>query len=284
MTADSDMTDLSHPLNRAGQTAIPVSTYRLQLNKQLTFAEATRFIAYLRRLGISHCYVSPYLKARPGSTHGYDIVDHNELNPEIGSPEDFERFIEELQKNRMGLISDIVPNHMAIMGSDNAWWLDVLENGQASCHAVFFDIDWHPVKKALQNKILLPVLGDHYGNILEQRQLKLVFDADQGEFSVYYYQHRFPVDPQTYPFILSSQHPHLPDYFTADDQVFMEYQTVDNSFSKLPLRTDRAEEKLEERKRDKEVFKKQLAKLYGENMLRVFEDVEKTAARLRASP
>ncbi|MGZ5601292.1 MAG: alpha-amylase family glycosyl hydrolase, partial [Methylobacter sp.] len=96
-----------------GQAAIPVSTYRLQLNRQFTFAEATRSIAYLRKLGISHCYVSPYLKARPGSTHGYDIVDHNELNPEIGSPEDFERFIEELQKNGMGLISDIVPNHMA---------------------------------------------------------------------------------------------------------------------------------------------------------------------------
>ncbi|MGZ4955684.1 MAG: malto-oligosyltrehalose synthase [Methylobacter sp.] len=261
MTADFNMTVLPDPLNQPGQAAIPVSTYRLQFNKQFTFAEATRFIAYLRRLGISHFYVSPYLKARPGSTHGYDIVDHNELNPEIGSHEDFEQFIDELHKNGMGLVTDIVPNHMAIMGSDNIWWLDVLENGQASCHASFFDIDWYPVKKALQHKILLPVLGDHYGNILEQQELKLVFDADQGEFSVYYYQHRFPVDPQTYPFILNSQHQQLLNHFTADDPVFMEYQTVDNSFSKLPLRIDRAEEKVEERKRDKEVFKKQLAKL-----------------------
>lgn len=251
--------------NRQREADIPVSTYRLQFNKHFTFAEATRFIPYLRRLGISHCYSSPYLKARPGSSHGYDIVDHNEINPEIGSREDYERFIEELRRNGMGLITDIVPNHMAIMDSDNTWWLDVLENGQASYYASFFDIDWYPIKKRLQNKILVPVLGDHYGNILEQQGLKLVFDAGQGEFSVHYYQHRFPVDPQTYPFILSSQQPQLLNHFAADDPIFLEYQTIDNSFSKLPLCTDRAEEKIEERKRDKEVFKKQLAKLCADS-------------------
>jgi (1->4)-alpha-D-glucan 1-alpha-D-glucosylmutase len=246
-------------------TLIPISTYRLQLNKQFTFADAVRAVPYLKQLGISHCYASPYLKARPGSNHGYDIVDHNELNPEIGSHEDFERFIEALRQNGMGLITDIVPNHMAIMGSDNSWWLDVLENGQASYYASFFDIDWFPIKKTLQHKILLPVLGDHYGNILEQLELKLAFDAAQGEFSVYYHQHRFPVDPQTYPFILSSQSPRLLHYFAADDPVFLEYQTIDNSFSKLPSCTDRTEEKIEERKRDKEVFKKQLVKLCADS-------------------
>ena len=244
---------------------IPVSTYRLQLNKQFTFADATRLVPYLRQLGISHCYTSPYLKARPGSNHGYDIVDHNEINPEIGSQEDFERFVVELKQNGMGLITDIVPNHMGIMGSDNLWWQDVLENGQASCYASFFDIDWYPIKKTLQNKILVPVLGGHYGNILEQQELKLVFDAEQGEFSIYYYQHRFPVDPQTYPFILSSQHQQLLDYFVPDDVVFLEYQTLDNSFSKLPLRNERTEEKIEERKRDKEVFKRHLARLCADS-------------------
>jgi (1->4)-alpha-D-glucan 1-alpha-D-glucosylmutase len=256
---------MSNSVNQRGEGIIPVSTYRLQFNKQFTFVEATRSVAYLRQLGISHCYASPYLKARPGSTHGYDIVDHNEINPEIGSHQDFEGFIDELQRNGMGLITDIVPNHMAIMGSDNLWWLDVLENGQASYYASFFDIDWYPLKKTLHNKILLPVLGDHYGNILEQQELKLAFDAEQGEFSVYYYQHRFPVDPQTYPFILSSQHPQLQNYFAETDPVFLEYQTIDNSFSKLPLCTDRTEEKIEERKRDKEVFKKQLAKLCADS-------------------
>ncbi len=165
----------------------------------------------------------------------------------------------------MGLITDIVPNHMAIMGSDNIWWLDVLENGQASYYASFFDIDWQPVKKTLQHKILLPVLGSHYGNILEQQELTLSFDVEQGEFSIYYYQHRFPVDPQTYPLILSSQHEWLSNEFAADDPVFLEYQSIENSFSKLPLRTETKEEKTEERKRDKEVFKKHLARLCADN-------------------
>ena len=256
---------MTYPVNQQGEAAIPVSIYRLQFNRQFTFAEATRLVPYLHQLGISHCYASPYLKARPGSSHGYDIVDHNELNPEIGSHDDFERFIAELQQNGMGLITDIVPNHMGIMGSDNSWWLDVLENGQASAFAAFFDIDWHPIKKTLQNKLLIPVLGDHYGNILEQQELKLVFDAGQGEFSIYYYQHRFPIDPQTYPFILSSQNEQLLNYFTPGHSVFLEYQTIDNSFSKLPLRTEATEEKIEERKRDKEVFKKHLARLCGDN-------------------
>lgn len=243
------------------QPQIPVSTYRLQFNKQFTFSDATRLVPYLKRLGVSHCYASPFLKARPGSTHGYDIVDHSELNPEIGSREDFDRFIAVLHSHGMGLIADIIPNHMGVMGSDNIWWLDVLENGQASYYAPFFDIDWYPIKTALQNKILLPVLGDHYGNILEQRELKLAFDADQGEFSVWYYQHRFPIDPQTYSFILNSQNEQLLDYFDTNDPEFLEYQTMDNSFSKLPARTETTEEKIDERKRDKEVFKRHLARL-----------------------
>lgn len=257
---------MSDPLIRHEDPVIPVATYRLQFSKKFTFAEATRHIPYLRRLGISHCYASPYLKACPGSEHGYDIVDHSEINPEIGSYEDFERFIAELQNNGMGLIADIVPNHMAIMDSSNAWWMDVLENGQSSSYASFFDIDWYPVKKTLQNKILLPVLSSHYGNTLEQQELQLTFDAGLGEFSVNYYQHRCPIDPQTYSFILSSQHEQLQRYFAADDLVFLEYQTIDNSFSKLPSRTETAEEIIEERNRDKEVFKKQLAKLCADNL------------------
>jgi (1->4)-alpha-D-glucan 1-alpha-D-glucosylmutase len=251
--------------HRRQKAAIPLSTYRLQLNRDFTFAAATRLVPYLSRLGISHCYVSPYLKARPGSTHGYDIVDHSEINPEIGSPEAFDRFVAELQRHGMGLIADIVPNHMGVMGSDNLWWLDVLENGPASGYADFFDIEWHPVNPALQNKLLIPVLGGLYGEILAQRQLTLEFDAGLGEFSVYYFQHRFPVDPQTYPLILGSQHEELAQTFAADDPVFLEYQTLGNSFSKLPLRTEATDEKKEERRRDKEVFKKQLARLCADN-------------------
>src|SRR5258706_1488145 len=120
---------------------IPLATYRLQLNRDFTFAQATAIVPYLCALGVSHCYISPCLKASRGSVHGYDIVDHNALNPEIGSAEEFDRFVTELHEHGMGLILDIVPNHMAVMGSDNAWWLDVLENGEASVYSCFFDID-----------------------------------------------------------------------------------------------------------------------------------------------
>lgn len=131
---------------------IPRATYRLQLNRDFTFARATEIVPYLAALGISHCYVSPCLKARPGSMHGYDIVDHNSFNPEIGTAEEFDRLVGVLHEHSMGLIMDIVPNHMAVMGSDNAWWLDVLENGEASIYASFFDIDWQPVKDELREK------------------------------------------------------------------------------------------------------------------------------------
>src|SRR6202167_6567163 len=159
---------------------IPRATYRLQLNQEFTFAHATAIVPYLSALGISHCCISPCLKARPGSMHGYDIVDHNSLNPEIGSPEEFDRFVATLREHGMGLIMDIVPNHMAVMGSDNAWWLDVLENGESSSYAGFFDIDWRSAKEELYGKVLVPVLGDHYGAVLESGELKLVFFPERG--------------------------------------------------------------------------------------------------------
>jgi (1->4)-alpha-D-glucan 1-alpha-D-glucosylmutase len=181
---------------------IPRATYRLQLNRDFTFEQARAIIPYLAALGISHCYVSPLLKARPGSMHGYDIVDHNSINPEIGSPEDFDRFVTALHQHEMGLIVDIVPNHMGVMGSDNAWWLDVLENGEASTYACFFDIDWRPLKEELHGKVLVPVLHDHYGAVLESGELKLVFQPELGAFDISYRNHRFPVNLRQYPRIV----------------------------------------------------------------------------------
>jgi len=175
---------------------IPVATYRLQLNRGFTFNQATEIVPYLSDIGISHCYISPCLKARPGSMHGYDIVDHNSFNPEIGTAEDFDRFVSALHERGMGLILDIVPNHMGVMGSDNAWWLDVLENGEASMYSDFFDIDWQPLKEELHGKVLIPVLHDHYGAVLESGELKLVFRQDRGEFDIAYHEHRFPIDPK----------------------------------------------------------------------------------------
>src|SRR5437764_721499 len=184
------------------RSPIPTATYRLQFNREFTFRDAAKLVPYLAQLGISHCYASPYLRARPGSMHGYDIIDHNSLNPEIGTPQEYEEFVSELHRHGMGQIVDIVPNHMGVMGSDNAWWLDVLENGQASTYADFFDIDWDPLKDELQGKVLVPVLGDQYGTILDRGELKLTFDAERGEFSIFYFQHRFPVNPREYPRML----------------------------------------------------------------------------------
>ncbi len=147
---------------------IPTATYRLQFNPNFTFRDAATIVPYLSALGVSHCYASPYLRARAGSLHGYDIIDHNTLNPEIGTVEDYEHFVAELHRHGMRQILDIVPNHMGVMGSDNAWWLDVLENGEASEFAEFFDIDWDPIKDELQGKVLVPVLAEQYGNELEK--------------------------------------------------------------------------------------------------------------------
>jgi (1->4)-alpha-D-glucan 1-alpha-D-glucosylmutase len=238
---------------------IPNVSYRLQLHKDFTFRQAAELISYLQTLGITHCYTSPWLKARPGSEHGYDIVDHTAINPEIGDQDSLTALVSELHSRNMGLIADIVPNHMAIMGSDNAWWLDVLENGPASVYARFFDIDWRPVKRELFNKIAVPVLGDHYGIILEKGELQLVFDEQAGAFYVTYYEHRFPIDPKTYPLILHAAYPGLEEEVGED--VVQEYQSLDNSFAKLPPRAMSDSGSVEERKRDKEIFKQRLADL-----------------------
>jgi len=240
---------------------IPLATYRLQFNRDFTFADATQLVPYLASLGITHCYASPYLRARPGSTHGYDIIDHDLLNPEIGSTEDFEKFVAALRQHGMGHILDIVPNHMGVMGSDNGWWLDVLENGEASSYAEFFDIDWQPLKDELQGKVLIPVLGDQYGSILDLGELKLTFDKEKGEFSIFYQQHRFPVDPKEYPRVLASGLERLEQNLGASHDDFLELQSLISAFNHLPGRQETAPEKRAERIRDKEIHKRRLAAL-----------------------
>ncbi|MDZ7754123.1 MAG: malto-oligosyltrehalose synthase [Gammaproteobacteria bacterium] len=181
---------------------VPIATYRLQLNRDFTFADARGIVPYLQALGISHVYASPFLKARAGSSHGYDIVDHDALNPEIGNEADLTAFTDSLHRHGMGLVMDIVPNHMGVGGGDNGWWLDVLEHGEASPYADYFDIDWRPASPALRHKVLLPFLGDHYGAVLEDGGLVLGFDATRGAFDVRYYEHLFPIDPRSYPAVL----------------------------------------------------------------------------------
>ena len=181
----------------------PRATYRLQFNASFTFSDAEALVPYLSGLGISHIYASPLLKARPESPHGYDIVDHGSLNPEVGSEDEFRAFIGTLHKAGMGLIMDFVPNHMGVNHSDNSWWLSVLEWGRASLYAEFFDIDWDPSERSLQGKLLLPVLGRQYGETLHAGELEFRFEPQSGTFSVFYYDHRFPITPPSYRQVLT---------------------------------------------------------------------------------
>ncbi len=239
---------------------VPMATYRLQFNKDFNFAEAANVLPYLRRLGVSHCYASPYLMARPGSTHGYDIVDHRALNPELGTNEDFEHFVSTLHEHGMGQVLDIVPNHMAA-GCDNPWWVNILENGQASIYAGFFDVAWHPFKDELRGKVLLPVLEDHYGEVLEKALLRLGFDPEAGEFSLWYHEHRFPIDPGTYPLILSHGLERLELRIGAKASHYLEFQSLITAFENLPRHWETAEDKVAARNRDKEVHKRHLVTL-----------------------
>ncbi|HYU47266.1 MAG TPA: malto-oligosyltrehalose synthase [Terriglobales bacterium] len=240
-------------------TRIPLSTYRLQLNREFTFTQAAAIVPYLAGLGISHCYISPCLKARSGSMHGYDIVDHSSFNPDIGTAEDFDRFVAALHDHGMGLVLDIVPNHMGVMGSDNAWWLDILENGQASMYAGFFDIDWDPPNDDLKEKVLVPALHDHYGTVLESGELQILFR--DGAFLLAYRNHLFPLDPKQYARILGRCAESLAAKLGEQNTDFLEFQSLITAFSHLPSRHEISNDRVTERNRDKEIHKRRLAEL-----------------------
>ncbi|HEY4749487.1 MAG TPA: malto-oligosyltrehalose synthase [Steroidobacteraceae bacterium] len=236
--------------------AIPRATYRLQLNAGFTFRDATAIVPYLAALGISHVYCSPYFRARAGSAHGYDVVDHNSFNPEIGDRDDFERFVAALRAHGMGHILDIVPNHVGILGADNDWWMDVLENGEASAYADFFDIDWTPSTAERAHKVLVPVLAAPYGSELERGALELRFEPASGSFAVFYHSHRLPLDPRTYPRILDR----VPALVSNT-----ELENIRRSFAALPDRSAITPEQVSERSRAKELHKRRLALLAHNN-------------------
>ncbi len=240
---------------------IPAATYRIQFNDKFTFRDAEAIIPYLHELGISDVYASPILKAFPGSTHGYDICDHSQLNPELGTVEDFDRFVETLHAHDMKLILDVVPNHMGIAESCNAWWNDVLENGPSSTYARYFDIDWSPVKPELANKVLIPILGDQYGTVLEAGQIQLTYR--EGAFCLVYSSHELPIAPGTYALIL--QHPvaSLAETLEAAAEPVIELQSILTALGYLPGRTETDPAKIAERMREKEVIKRRIASLYN---------------------
>ncbi len=177
---------------------IPRATYRVQFHKGFTFEDGARLAPYLARLGISHLYASPILHARAGSTHGYDVIDHRRINPELGGEDGFRDMAAALRAQGLGIVLDIVPNHMAVGGADNPWWLDVLEKGAASPFAHYFDIDWNPPGAALRNKVLAPFLGAPYGEVLHSGDLKLVWDDVLGRLAFAYHEHRFPLRAEDY--------------------------------------------------------------------------------------
>ncbi|HTF75692.1 MAG TPA: alpha-amylase family glycosyl hydrolase, partial [Bradyrhizobium sp.] len=182
--------------------AIPIATYRVQLTANFDFDAAAYIVPYLKALGITHLYASPFMKSRKGSTHGYDIVDHAQINPELGGDAGFKGLSRALKQHDLGLILDFVPNHVGVHFADNPWWLDVLEWGPASPHAVSFDIDWDLLPYRARGGVLLPIIGSSYGQALEKGEIELRYDADEGSFSAWYFEHRLPIAPERYSEIL----------------------------------------------------------------------------------
>lgn len=259
----------------------PASTYRVQLHAGFTFQDVTRLVPYLADLGVTTLYASPHLKANPGSTHGYDIVDYAALNPELGTEKDYAGLISTLRSHRMGLLVDFVPNHMGIARGTNVWWQDVLENGRSSPYAEFFDIEWEPAHSSPRGKILLPFLGDHYGAVLEAGQLQLRF-AD-GAFAVWYYEVPYPIAPPTYPLILRQPLPELESRLAPDDPDLLEYQSIITGLDRLPSQDETDPERVAERRREQTVQKRRLAELV-ERASEIRRALEQTIAAFNGTP
>jgi (1->4)-alpha-D-glucan 1-alpha-D-glucosylmutase len=228
---------------------VPTSTYRLQLHKGFTFDDAASIADYLRDLGISHVYSSPYLQAAPGSIHGYDVVDHQRVNAELGGTSAHEKFCKRLGEAGLGQVLDIVPNHMSL-GKENRYWCDVLENGASSRYASFFDIDWQPYEERLRNKVLVPVLPDQYGKVLKAGDICLVRHGNS--FQVECAGQNLPVAPQSLPAILGR----AAETAKSDTLNFLAA-----SFGRLPAPEYADRTTILARHRDQQVLKGLLARL-----------------------
>jgi (1->4)-alpha-D-glucan 1-alpha-D-glucosylmutase len=238
---------------------IPTATYRLQFHAGFTFDDATAIVGYLHALGITHAYASSYLAAVPGSQHGYDVADPTRLNPEVGNDETYRRWVTTLRAHGMGHIIDLVPNHMGIAKSANPWWQDVLENGPSSQYAAVFDIDWHPLKPELENKVLIPILGDSYGAVLERQEITLGYD--EGVFSLRYYDTTLPIAPGSYSRILETEIESLIAALGEESIEAAEYLSILTAIRRLPGRGEISRAARAERAREKEVIKRRLAAL-----------------------
>ncbi len=239
---------------------VPVSTYRLQLNRDFTFSQAAKLTEYLAELGIDDCYLSPILMASPGSLHGYDVTNHASLNPEIGSMEDFRQLSKRLKEHGMGIIADVVPNHMSIGHPSNEWWWDVLENGPSSPFAPYFDIDWVPPKSDLTNKVLLPILGDQYGRVLED-QLITVVSCDRGGFEVRVYDKHLPLAAGSWALVLQPAVAFLKGQLGESNEHVLELESILTALSHLAPAEEQDAARVRERQREIEVIRRRLVAL-----------------------
>ncbi|MBN2573628.1 MAG: malto-oligosyltrehalose synthase [Deltaproteobacteria bacterium] len=260
---------------------VPLSTYRLQLSATMTFEQAAGLVGYLDRLGITDLYASPSFRAAPGSPHGYDICDHRELNPELGGDKGFARLGAALRQHGLGLLLDFVPNHMAADAVANPWWQDVLENGPSSPYARFFDIDWHPLKAELDNKVLLPVLGDHYGRVLERGELRVLYR--DGRFELAYFEHRLPLNPRQMSHLLGFDLETLKAALPPDSADLREFLSVITALQNLPVYTETEPARIEIRQREKEVARERLLRLSAANAT-IREHIERNVTRFNGTP
>lgn len=242
---------------------VPLSTYRLQVHAGFTLRAARDVADYLERLGITACYTSPYFTAAPGSTHGYDVCNHNEISPELGGAEAHAEFAAALARRGLGHVVDFVPNHMGIGTGTNAWWNDVLEHGRSSPSARFFDVDWMPAKAELRNKLLLPILGDQYGRVLESGELQLAFR--DGVLVVRYFDHELPINPRQAPRVYRVGLERLTETLGPDSPQLHEFLSILASLENMPPYTDDAPKSIAERQREREVARARLARLVNES-------------------
>src|SRR5215210_125303 len=248
---------------RIVQARIPVSTYRLQFNREFTFAEARALADYFQELGVTDYYSSPILKARPGSMHGYDIVDHTQVNPELGGEEQLGELLRHLRETGMGFLVDVVPNHMSIAEARNGWWQDVLENGPGSSYARHFDIDWNPPNSALKNRVLLPILGDQFGRVLERQELRVTYR--DGGFYLNYWETTLPVAARTSTLVLRLTLEGARTRLEESDPNALELESIITALEHLPPRTATDPALLRERRREKDVVRRRLSTLVKES-------------------
>lgn len=260
---------------------IPIATYRLQFNTSFDFEAGRRAVSYLATLGVSDVYSSPIGTARPGSGHGYDVVSHEEINAELGGEAAFRALAGDLRRRKMGLLLDIVPNHMCIADDANWRFRDVLENGPSAASAKFFDVDWRPPKPELAGRVLLPILPDQFGRVVIEGKIVPVYEP--GGFAIRYEGRSLPLAPKSWPHLLGPALSDLRAKLGDEHPEVLELESIARALDRLPPRGETDPERLRERQHEIPIVKARFAALYERNA-ELREIVGATLARFRGVP